>query len=123
MTRIFALCLIAAMSLTLPTGSPALAHTKVEKSEPADGATVKAGLTELKLVFENDIRLTLVRLMREGGDDPIQPTSDLPSDFVKKADITVEPLDPGKYTLNWTGVAKDGHVIKQELSFTVAAEA
>ena len=119
MIRILALCLIAAISFALPATGPTLAHTKVEKSDPADGATVKAGLTELKLAFEKDIRLTLISLTREGSDDPIDPTSEMPSGFVKKADITVEALEPGEYTLSWTGVAKDGHVVKQELSFTV----
>jgi len=41
------------------------------------------------------------------------------SRFTKTYDLKVQPLDPGTYRVNWTAVAKDGHVMNGDLSFSV----
>jgi methionine-rich copper-binding protein CopC len=40
-------------------------------------------------------------------------------DFANSYNVTVTPLEPGAYDVNWTGVAKDGHVMKGTLSFKI----
>lgn len=118
MIRILALCLALAIT-TAHIAAPAMAHTKVQKSEPANGAVVGAGLSEIKLAFAKKIRLTLVKLTRDGDETPIEATSEMPKGFAKKATLAVAPLTAGEYKLNWTGVATDGHVVKDEIAFTV----
>ena len=99
--------------------APAAAHSTIKDSHPADGATVPAGLEMLKLNFVKAVRVMLVRISRAGDAQPITTTSKMPKGFVTTLEVPVAPLMPGAYSVLWTGVAKDGHVMKKTLSFTV----
>jgi len=96
------------------------AHVKMNATVPADGATVASGLSEIGFVFTDAIRITLVKVAHEESATPVQQTSKLPKAFVTKAKIAVQPLAPGAYAVEWTGVGKDGHVMKGAFSFSVA---
>ena len=47
--------------------SGALAHSKIGSTVPADGAVLAAMPSEIVLTFSKRLRLTRVRLTREGG--------------------------------------------------------
>ena len=40
--------------------------------------------------------------------------------FTDSYSVEVTPLEPGAYDVDWTAVAKDGHVMKGKLSFKIA---
>ena len=103
--------------------SHALAHSKMKTSNPADGATVDAGLTEIELYFSKGIRLTLVKLKHDtasGKQDSVM--AKVPKVLSEQAVVTVPPLEAGAYKVSWTGVGEDGHVMKGSFSFNVAAK-
>ena len=103
-------------------GSGASAHVKMNKTVPADGATVAPGLTEIRFAFDDAIRMTLVKVTKQESKSVVPATSQLPRKFVTKAKIAVQPLAPGLYKVTWTGVGKDGHVMKGAFSFSVVPE-
>ena len=114
----FAAVLAVALALQA-VGSGASAHVKMNKTAPADGATVAPGLTEIRLAFDDAIRMTLVKITKLESKTAVPTTSQLPRKFVTKAKIAVQPLSPGQYKVAWIGVGKDGHVMKGAFSFSV----
>ena len=105
------------LSLILMSAS-ALAHSQMSKSDPADGGTAKAGLETLKLGFSQPVRVTLVKVRR--GDEATEvPTKLKASGFASSIEVGVAPRAAGKYRMEWTALAKDGHVMKGNVSFTV----
>lgn len=105
----------------LAGASEAGAHGKMNKTVPADGAMVAPGLAEIGFVFTDAIRMTLVKVTQQESEAAVALTSELPKKFVTKAKIALEPLAPGTYAVTWTGVGRDGHVMKGAFSFSVAA--
>jgi len=97
----------------------ALAHSKMTVSTPPDGGTAKAGIERLQVAFEKPVKVVRVIVKRtdEASDVPVLEKG--VSQFTKTYGVKVSPLDPGDYRLDWTAVAKDGHVMKGGLSFSV----
>jgi len=114
--RLFQKALIFVLALGLASGM-ALAHSRMSKSHPSDGGTVAAGIEKVVLGFSKRVRVTVVKIQ---GDDQTQVPATLQSNgFVESVEVGVPPLKAGSYQVDWTGVAKDGHVMTGSLSFTV----
>ena len=105
----------------LASASEAGAHGKMDKTVPADGAMVAPGLAEIGFVFTDAIRMTLVKVTQQESEAAVASTFELPKKFDTKAKIALEPLAPGIYAVTWTGVGRDGHVMKGSFSFSVAS--
>ncbi len=97
----------------------ARAHAKMAKSVPANGATAKAGLRDVTLGFSMPVRVTLVKVKRTDKPEDIEVVKKGKAGFANAYTVSVTPLEPGAYDVNWTGVAKDGHVMKGTLSFKI----
>lgn len=96
---------------------PAFAHSKMSKSVPADGGTAKVGLETLQLGFSQPVRVTVVKVHH--GDDAIEvPATVRSSGFQSSVEVGVAPLAAGTYRVDWTALAKDGHVMTGTVSFT-----
>ncbi len=100
--------------------SIALAHSKMAKSVPAEGATTKAGLTEITLGFSKPVRLMLVKVRNTAAKSEVEAKFKPAAKFGTSYPFTVSPLTSGAHKVSWTAVAKDGHVMKGTLSFKVA---
>jgi copper resistance protein C len=111
---------LLSVALGLLVGSPqASAHAKMNKTVPADGASVAPGLAEIRFAFTDAIRITLVKVTQQESKVTVPPASKLTRTFVTEAKIAFEPLTPGTYAVMWTGVGSDGHVMKGAFSFSV----
>ncbi len=119
MRTIWVLLLAGIMSMGA-YGQGVLAHSKMAKSVPAHGATAKAGLTDVTLGFSKPVRVTVVKVTRtdKSSDIPVVKTGK--PGFADAYSVEVTPLEPGTYDVNWTAVAKDGHVMKGTLSFKIS---
>ena len=114
---IFAAAAAAVIAVTtVATG--ALAHSRSEKTEPADGATVEAVET-IAIGFNEPMRVTSVKLMRGGEETAIERETGM--EPVTR--FTAKPgadLAPGAYTVEWRGLSADGHAMSGGFSFTLA---
>ena len=90
------------------------------KSVPENGATAKAGLTDVTLGFSKPVRVTLVKVKRTDQPSEIPVLKKAKPVFTNSYSVEVTPLEPGAYDVDWTAVAKDGHVMKGKLSFKIA---
>lgn len=97
------------------------AHTKLEKSEPADGATLAKAPTFVQLFFNEtpDLKVSKVELTGPSGKIGLGPAHSMADKDIMAA-IT-GAVGNGKYTVAWQAAGKDGHVQKGTISFTVQA--
>jgi methionine-rich copper-binding protein CopC len=95
------------------------AHTKLEKSVPADGATLTTAPTSIQLFFNEkpDLKVTKVEITGPSGKVELGPAHSMADkDIMAPVKGT---LGDGKYTVAWRAAGTDGHVQKGEFSFTV----
>lgn len=109
------MAVVAALIVT----AVAQAHTKLEKSEPTDGATVSTAPAMVHLFFNEkpDLKVSKVTLTGPSGNVELGVAHSM-ADKDIMAGIKGS-LANGKYTVNWQTAGKDGHVIKGAFSFTV----
>ena len=103
--------------------SVAYAHAKMMSSVPENGSHVAAGLSQIKFTFSKSMRLTMVKVRQEQSQLAIAPTEDLPANFITSATIKIPPLEAGMYSVEWTAVATDGHVMTGAIDFIVDVDA
>ncbi|MBY0338656.1 MAG: copper resistance protein CopC [Acetobacteraceae bacterium] len=104
--------------LALLTPLPALAHSDLRGSQPADGSSLAAGPTELRLSFQERVQLTLWRILGpDGTEQPFPRTRDLAprAEHLARA----PELPPGEWRMEWRAISADGHPIGGTIRFTV----
>ncbi len=118
MKRIF----IVGLALFMLLPAAAMAHSKLERAEPGQGAVVDASPENITMAFDTKIeKLSTFKLFNEAGEE------------IEKGDVVVEgpemtaaltePLENGAYVVKWTIIGADSHVVEGEYGFTVDAPA
>lgn len=110
------LALVAAVTLS----ATMLAHTKLEKSVPADGATLTTAPTSVQLFFNEkpDLKVSKIEVTGPSGKVELGPAHSMAEKDVMAA--IKGTLGNGTYTVSWQTAGKDGHVRKGTFSFTVS---
>src|SRR5690606_32128447 len=111
--------LLATAALTF-SAAPALAHSELVGSTPADGDVVDAAPTELVLEFNENIQELGTEVVVTGPDGASAADGDLAVD----GELVTQPLldgGAGTYTVVWRAVSADGHPISGELAYEVTA--
>lgn len=101
---------------TLATG--AFAHSRVDSTTPADGATIGAVPSEINVSFAAKIRLTRVEMTH--GDHPsVQLDLGEQTKFDDVFTLPLQDMGEGAYRIEWRGLGVDGHAMQGAFSFTV----
>ncbi|MFF2480490.1 copper resistance protein CopC [Paenibacillus sp. NPDC058071] len=117
MKRILLLCLAAL--LLLP--SVALAHSKLESSEPADGSTLSVSPERIEMTFNTHIeKLSNFKVLNDAGEAMATGKAEV-DDRTMSGSIDA-PLPNGSYTVKWTIIGADSHSVSGEYAFHMAAE-
>lgn len=99
--------------------SAALAHTRLDSSEPATGTEVAAP-TEIVLTFSEPVHVTAVVLRTNVGVE--QPIGDIPPGPAESFSVPVTAtLAAGEYSVSWRAVSADTHIVSGEFSFAVVS--
>lgn len=115
-----ALLALALACALLPV--PAAAHTKVERSAPADGDTARGPVREVRVRFSRPVEseLTTITLLRGGAflarGGRVVPETD-GQEYVL---ALPRELEDGAYEARWRTVGGDGHVLEGIIRFVVA---
>ena len=110
--------LVLAIVATLLSGA-ALAHSKKEGTTPVDGAQLTETPEMIHMVCDDPMRITMVRLVDANGTEmPMARGTGLEPSIEFHAEP--EPLSPGSYTVEWRGLASDGHAMQGSFSFELA---
>ncbi|MEO1055744.1 MAG: copper resistance CopC family protein, partial [Actinomycetota bacterium] len=111
---------IAAMLAVLFAPTNAQAHTGLDSSTPADGATVDGPLSEVVLTFSGDVSPIDDGVAVADADGVTQVAASIgsidPTTIVARFD---PPLSASAYALAWQVRSADSHVIDGSLSFAV----
>jgi methionine-rich copper-binding protein CopC len=114
-------CAAALGLLAAATGFQAAhAHSPLKHSVPQDGAVVTAAAAprHLELQFAHGLRLTSVKLR-----GPAQTVSLNPSrEAAAVHQLPLPALAPGQYTVEWRGMATDGHPMSGTVRFSVTGD-
>ena len=95
---------------------PVSAHSKKEATQPADGAQLSESPDVIMLEFDAPMRITLITLTDANG---------AAYDFIRRDDMqpltrftaAPPPLPAGRYTVQWRGIAEDGHTMQGGFAF------
>jgi methionine-rich copper-binding protein CopC len=96
-----------------------LAHAHLQSSTPANNAQLTESPKTLLLNFSEAAQLAVLKLVSDGKEIPV--ALDKAAKPGQTYTLTLPPLTPGAYTVQWTAVAADdGHVTKGTFKFSIA---
>ena len=108
------------LAFTLVVAGPALAHSDLHHSEPADGAVLRSAPPAVVLMFPTPVRVMTLRLLDEAGREKKLAREGERSAAVQEVRATVQDrLAPGAYRVEWRGASPDGHVGGGAIGFRV----
>lgn len=107
-----------ALAVTLVATTAALAHSMVEKTTPADGATVES-VAVIEMRFDDPMRVTAITVTGPDGDLNITRETGL-NPVTEFRALPPEIIPAGVYTVDWRGLSVDGHPMQGTFGFTVA---
>jgi copper resistance protein C len=113
-----AVTLLCGIALLLGT-TPALAHARLESSDPADGASLDAGPERVTLTYNEAVQPGFATVTVVGPDGGQFQTGEVTADG-RSVSTAVLPLGPaGKYEIGYRVVSADGHPITGSVAFTL----
>jgi methionine-rich copper-binding protein CopC len=96
------------------------AHARLQSSQPADKAELTQAPKSLTLNFNEAAQLAVLKLIVDGKEIsiPVDKTVKPGQSFT----LSLPPLAPGKYIVQWTAMAADdGHITKGSFAFSITA--
>lgn len=110
----------AALLLMALSGAGASAHSKLEMSDPANGAQLAAPPSALKFRFNEPVEpaMSTVKLIGPGGRQVVldKAHGDVDANGIA---VGIPKLDAGDYRAQWATSGRDGHRVKGEIKFSV----
>jgi methionine-rich copper-binding protein CopC len=97
----------------------ALAHAFLDHAEPRVGSTVKASPTEVKLWFTQDLEpaFSTLRVVDKDGKEIDRKDKKVDGSTMR---VSLPPLAPGKYRVQWRALSVDTHVTDGDFTFIVS---
>jgi methionine-rich copper-binding protein CopC len=116
--RTVAVILLAGLALLLGA-APALAHTRLQSSDPADGASLDTAPEHVALTFNEEMSPGFSTITVIGPDGAHYETGEVGAEG-GTVSTAVLPLGPaGQYKIGYRVVSADGHPVAGEVSFTL----
>lgn len=107
----------------LLAASDAHAHTALRRSDPAAGARLERAPATIRLWFRERVQLavTRVRLVGPGGGETLLALAADPGDSSGVVAAVPASVAAGRWVVRWQTGGRDGHPVRGEFSFVVAA--
>lgn len=109
---------LALIALISTFASGAFAHSPIETTTPADGATLAEVPAEIAVSFRADIRLTRVEMVHQDHPSVRLDLGDQ-TDFQRQFTIPMQEMGGGPDRIEWRGLGADGHALQGAFTFTV----
>jgi len=117
--RLAGVCALAILLLLALPGTAA-ADAELETAIPADGSTVEGTPDEIVLLFTQPVFEGSSLELRSAADEVLATGGPDPAGTIRMA-IVPPTLESGTYTVRWTSIASDGHVVRGTVTFVVTA--
>jgi methionine-rich copper-binding protein CopC len=112
------LCWAMALATCVAT-TAADAHALLVQSQPAVNSVVSAGNVAMLLEFNTRIDKARSRVTVRGAQQPERIVVTDVDDHPTRLSGRFVAAAPGKWTLAWQVLARDGHITRGEVAFTV----
>ena len=110
--------LLCGLALLLGT-APAFAHTRLQSSDPADGASLTTAPERVSLTFNETMQPGFTTVTVIGPDDAAYQTGEVTS-AGPTVSTALRPLGPaGRYEVGYRVVSDDGHPVTGSVAFTL----
>ncbi|MEM5340908.1 copper homeostasis periplasmic binding protein CopC [Paraburkholderia azotifigens] len=111
---------LAACGVSLAIASNAFAHATPSSRDPAPNAQVAAP-SVVTIHFSEPLEpaFSKIVLVDANGKPAASAASQVDARDRKTMQLAMQPLEPGRYTVQWTAVAEDGHRTKGSYAFSV----
>ena len=109
---------LAVGSLALVLAGVAAAHSRAQVTTPAHGEVLAEAPAVISISFDRPMRITLIELTDAGGDAFALERTDAMAP-VTRFEAAPPALAAGTYTVEWRGLAEDGHAMSGRFSFEV----
>ena len=118
--RTVAVGLLAGLALLLGA-TPALAHTRLLSSDPADGASLDSAPQHVSLTFNETMTPGFSTITVVGPDGAHYETGQVGAEG-GTVNIALLPLSPaGRYEIGYRVVSADGHPVTGSVAFTLTS--
>jgi copper resistance protein C len=115
--------LLVAAAALLATATPALAHTSLKSSNPAEGATLATAPQQIQLTFLEAVKLPADPVTVTGPDGTKWGAGQATA-VDETVTVPVQPAGPaGQYTITWHVISDDGDTVSGTIHFTLTAAA
>lgn len=116
MKRLF---LAACAAHALLWASPAAAHAFLDHASPAVGSSVRDSPSEVKLWFTQELEpaFSTLTVQDASGKRLDKGDAKVVADTMQ---ISLPPLQPGRYKVTWRALSVDTHVTEGDFTFVVA---
>lgn len=111
--------MLAALAVGALSPAPALAHSELTSSTPADSAVLRAAPRQVTLVFGESVQAGFSRIAVTGPDGSAAGAGAITTTGAR----LIQPIsatEPGPYTVSYRVVSRDGHVVQGRLRFSVS---
>jgi hypothetical protein len=115
---------VAALALAALAAAPAAKHTHLERSEPGADSTISVAPTAIKLWFSGPIQISVTTVRVTGADNAALDLSAARLATGEHAPVVADvrgTVAPGRYTVAWRTMSRDGHPVSGTFAFTFAA--
>jgi methionine-rich copper-binding protein CopC len=114
---------LLATATVLATATPALAHTALKSSDPADGASVAAAPTRVGLTFEEAVGIPDQPISVAGPGGAAWQVGKATVDGATVSAPVTATGPAGAYTLSYSIIADDGDAVTGKVAFTLTTAA
>lgn len=107
--------------ILLVSPSTVLPHASLIKSVPARRAQIFRSPPQIQLWFNErlEARFSSLRVIDSGGNRVDLGNVEVSTDDPKRISVGVNPLAPGQYKIRFRVLSVDGHVVEDEVPFTI----
>ena len=107
--------------ILLVSPSTVLPHASLIKSAPARRAQIFKSPAQIQLWFSErlEARFSSLRVINSSGKRVDLGNVAVSTDDPKRISVGVNPLAPGQYKIRFRVLSVDGHVVEDEVPFTI----
>jgi methionine-rich copper-binding protein CopC len=113
--------LVAVFLVALSAGAPAFAHAQLRSATPAAGGSVQTAPAEVVVNFSESLEGAFSTLVvRDAAGkrvDKADPHVDADNKTTMR--VSLPPLEPGTYTVDWRAVSTDTHRVNGSFTFRI----
>lgn len=104
------------LSAILATSTHLFAHGMMDSTFPEDGAMMMEPVGQIDVHFKMPMKLINLKLVSSSG-TPIAIDFERAEEAGSHFSVMVPSLAPDTYTVHWTAMGDDGHVMKDSFGF------